>query len=204
MLNGERRQPAVETTEQNTFSSALLTFTFYFQLFDEAGIYISDVNFHYWIFHGKSSFRKCGCFKVNGNITSTNNLTHLWTLFLFYTPWKLQKTFGFLIFPGGDKMRTLATNGSRKIFCWNFLSENAALMAMFCLTKKRFRLNDTKSSLVTVEYRKTAGATIPRNKSNSINIKENYMMTKLALKTVLIKVFSKCFLELNFSISVIS
>ena len=50
----------------------------------------------------------------------------------------------------------------------------------------------------------TAGATIPRNKSNSININANYMMTKLALKTDLIKVFWKCFLQLNFSISVIS
>ena len=28
-------------------------------------------------------------------------LTHLWAMFPFYTPWKQQKTFGFLVFSGG-------------------------------------------------------------------------------------------------------
>ena len=28
-------------------------------------------------------------------------LTHFWPMLLFYTPWKHQKTFGFLVFSGG-------------------------------------------------------------------------------------------------------
>ena len=31
-------------------------------------------------------------------------LTHFKSMFYFYTPWKSQKTFGFLVFSGGKEM----------------------------------------------------------------------------------------------------
>ena len=38
--------------------------------------------------------------------------THdIWPIFPFYTPWKHQKTFGFLVFSGGYEMRILASDG---------------------------------------------------------------------------------------------
>ena len=35
-------------------------------------------------------------------------LTHFSSMFLFYTPWKCQKTFGLLTFSGGIEMEYLA------------------------------------------------------------------------------------------------
>ena len=43
---------------------------------------------------------------------NVNKFTHFWPMFLIYTPWKHQKTKGFLMFSGGNyKMGTLARNG---------------------------------------------------------------------------------------------
>ena len=42
-------------------------------------------------------------------------LTHFCLVFPFYTTWKHQKTFGFLVFSGGYKMATLAKNGLMKL-----------------------------------------------------------------------------------------
>ena len=37
-------------------------------------------------------------------------VTHFWTMLPFYTLWKHQKIFGFLVFWGGIKLRTLTRN----------------------------------------------------------------------------------------------
>ena len=82
-------------------------------------------------------------------------LTHFQPVFRFYTPWKHEKTGGFLMFSGGGggyRSRTLVENELidnmeltiRKIFDWfkyNSLKANATKWHFFLLSNKSYYLH---------------------------------------------------------------
>ena len=53
-------------------------------------------------------------------------LTHFWSMFPFYTPWKHQKTKGFLVFSGGCRMGTLVRNGLRETHSAQFRQHSSS------------------------------------------------------------------------------
>ena len=67
-------------------------------------------------------------------------LTHFCLVFPFYTTWKHQKTFGFLVFSGGYKMATLAKNGLMKLHLSDliFLIERMSYLVLLIYFRSLF------------------------------------------------------------------
>ena len=65
-----------------------------------------------WLKYFTTIFRKIVRALCDSCCVTVCCVTHFWPLFLFYTPWKPQKIFGFLVFSGGYKMRTLVKKES--------------------------------------------------------------------------------------------